>query len=278
MNSIKYVSFLCLLFISVVSRGNSLEIFEDTRLEFRYATGEFINIDHDYSEVNLFAPFARFSNWGLFTDLYGYRFNNGKWGSSVGLGIRKQLDLGILGLNVYYDSRACTKRNFQQVGVGLECFTRYLDFRINGYLPVSRKVISSHHHIFDSIGDGFFAENRRLDYAYDGIDAEIGTSVKYCDFNIYGGVGPYYYSRKDFCNFCGGFSRLEIWWRSIISIEVRASYDKINRGNIQGIFSINLPLGDLFNIHNSCESIFTRPVRRNEIILTDHCCDWKWNW
>ena len=186
-------------------------------------------------------------------------------------------------MNVYYDyRRGDDKHNFHQLGLGAEWLNGCWDLRINSYLPWNKSQTSAYC-VFDDLGDGFFAKRHKFEYAYSGFDAEIGMPLwNCCDFSLYGAAGPYYYGRSHVHHFFGGTARLELDWRSILSLQVRVSYDKVYSTCVQGTIQVSLPL-DFFNCDSCCDScgcqcLFCEPVQRNGIILIDDCCNWTWNW
>lgn len=257
----------------------------ETNIEFSYSMGRYISINNDYFDIGLFTPLVSSIGQSLFLDIHGYRFNDSKWATSIGLAERYQLsELNIVGFNLYYDyRRGKSKNNFHQMGLGFEWLNDCWDIRINGYLPVSKKTQTASFCLFDQLGDGFFATRRNIEFAYSGFDTEIGHAFEnYCDINLYAAVGPYYYQRADQRHFWGAHCRLELNWKSIFSLSIRLSNDNIYSTNVQGIFQVSFPI-DFFNL-NSCfwqsenNCPFSQSVWRNGIILTDHCCDWTWNW
>lgn len=261
----------------------SYDALHATQIEFGYYTGKFISIDKDYGEAGLFAPLSLSNCYTPFLDIRGYRFNDGKWAASTGVGIRKNIsEFSVVGINAYYDyRRGESKHNFHQIGLGFDWLNNCWDFRFNCYLPVCRKTQTSSFCVFDKLGDGFFATRRKIEYAYSGFDAEIGAPLwSYCDFNLYGALGPYYYLRSHQNHFLGGHGRLELDWKSMISFQVRMSYDKVYSTNVQGIIQISIPLDSFCSCWENCEckQLMSQRVHRNGIILTDHCCNWTWNW
>lgn len=259
--------------------------FEGIQIDLGYNFGNFISIDRNYTEIDLFTPY-RINDWTTFLDASGYRFTRGKWGSSVGVGARKPImDESFLGTNVFYDYLRGwhTKHNFHRVGVGVEWLNNCWDFHINGYFPVGRKTHSSHLCLFDQLGDGFHATSKKLEYVYTGFDAEVGMPLyRQCDFRLYGAAGPYYFYRRHFKHFWGGYGRLRLDWKSFISFEGRISYDHVYKTNVQGEIQISIPF-DFFCsgfCESSCECncLSTQPIYRNGIILRDDCCNWTWNW
>lgn len=278
----KHLFFAFATSICLFSKVYSFDLFEGSRLELGYNTGKWISLDEDYSEASLFTPYARTYDWIAFSDIHAYRFNDGKWGASLGLGTRYRMDDDrLFGINAYYDyRRAFATKSFHQAGLGLEWLTPYYDVRVNGYLPIYHRIQHSHCEVFDSIEGDFFAKRCHLEYAYSGIELEVGAPfLNDCDFSLYGASGPYYYACPHVDHFWGGYARLELGWKSIVSCEIRASYDKVYSTKVQGIFKISIPL-DWSSLCSlcECESLFTQPVKRNGVILTEHCCDWKWNW
>lgn len=259
----------------------------NTTFEIGYATGRYITLDQDYTEIGMFMPILNSDNHQFFFDVKGYRFDKGKWGESAGFGYRtRYFDKGVFGINLYYDGitvqrhRHWNKHSYNQVGLGLEWLSECYDLRTNIYLPYGVKLFKSHKCCFDDFSDGFFAKSRILDFAYGGIDAEAGATLfsRY-DFELYAAAGPYYYQRAKARNFWGGLARLEFSWRDIISVQGIVTADKENHTNVQGIFRLSLPLS-LTGLRAicSCDGLLFQPVRRNGVILTDHCCDWDWNW
>lgn len=273
----------CLLALSVCFAtqvfGQELSL-GNTQLSAGYATGRFISIDRDYAKIGLFSPLLCCDQTVFFADGRGYRFNDGKWAASGGLGLRKEFcDCGVVGINAYYDYlRGCAKNNYNQIGVGLEWLHECWDARINGYLPINTKTQLCKHCVFDHIGNGFHASKRHVEFVYKGLNAELGVAlIKHPNGTLYTAAGPYYY-HTTYHRFWGGYARVEFDWKSYFTTEVRVTYDDVYKWNVQGFAQISIPFS-LFCLPNCCCSdLFFQPVRRNDMILTDRCCRWKWNW
>lgn len=285
-----FLAFVLASFLSFNSASAVLNLFpnvQEPRFEVGYAIGDFISVHRNYAEVGLFLPVS-FNTWQPFIDVTGYRFDNGKWASSAGLGIRKICnECSAIGVNAYYDYRRSDhRRDFHQLGVGFEWLNKCWDIRVNTYFPVGDKNQTARFCKFD-IGDNFHATRRLNDYAYSGFDAEIGAPfLRYCGFDLYGAIGPYYYRNHHkhvkHRDFTGGFIRLELDWMTVFSIQLLASHDRVYRTNVQGIFAVAIPF-DFFcfnscNENCGCECGITQAVQRNGIIQLDHCCNWTWNW
>lgn len=256
--------------------------FIDTQLQLTSAVGKFISIDKDYSQIALFAPLAFFSKYKIFLDLQAYRFSKGKWASSVGFVFRKPIDsYRVLGINTYYDYRQGEyNKKFYRLGLGIEWLANCFDLRFNGYLPIGRYIEHPPTHLYTYPGD-YFAIFQRVQSAYQGCDVEISRSLyRYCDLNLYGAIGPYYFYVKRFSHFWGGQAKLELSWRSLLSLQLRTSYDCVYHGKTQGCLEFNIPL-DLFCFKNLIFSEINKwmqLVKRNGIILLYHRESWIWNW
>lgn len=275
----------CVLILSfMISKGNAETLFnKDMYLNLSYATGQFIAIDEDYAQVELFVPIVHENCWLSLGDFSAYRFESGKWASSMGLALRKEMDnYTLVGVNVYYDYRRGrnSDANFHRFGFGIEWLNDCFDIRLNSYLPFNKKNSLYQSCKFSQLGDGFIARVRKSEFAYSGFDAEIGKYLlNYCDFNLYGALGPYYFQRKDRRHFWGCQGRVELDWQRWISLQVNMSYDHIYSFRIQGILEFSIPLNLFFtsSCHCECPSLI-QPIHRNGILLIDDCCDWKWNW
>jgi hypothetical protein len=256
----------------------------EAEFDLGYTVGKYINIG-EHAEIGAFIPFELCSPYQFFIDGRGYRFNGGKWATSAGVGIRSIFfDCDVLGVNAYYDyRRGKAQGDFQQVGIGGEWLTNWLEFRINGYIPVGSKMHKGHFHSFD-LGDGYLATRQQHQFAFGGFDAEIGLPyINYYGLGFYGGIGPYFYGKEHHDHFWGGFARFEMDWRSILYAEVVYSYDKIHTSNVQGVFRFSIPLNffcDSYNCdpYDSCGDLLTNRVHRSGIILLDNSCHWTWNW
>lgn len=252
---------------------------EASRINIGYAAGQFITIDKSYLELGFSNPFMVCQDCYSFIDLNGYRFNNGKWASSIGLGIRENItDCCAFGVNAYYDYRRINcERNFHQLGVGLEWFTERLDFQINGYVPIKNRS----HKCIHTFNLNVVVTNEETIFAYTGFDAGIGTQLfNYCNYSLYTALGPYYFFKHNRDDFAGVFGELQLDWQSMVSLQLRMSYDRVNAFNVQGVFQLSIPLDFSCFCEDKkyweCEGLLSRPVRRNDMILTGHSCRWSW--
>jgi len=258
--------------------------FAGPRFEVGYSTGKFIGIDRDYAEFGVFLPLSTAGEWVPFLDARGYRFEDSQWGSSAGIGLRAPLNDGsIFGVNAYYDYlEGDFNHGFHRGGAGFEWLGSCLDVRMNGYFPFSSRIHHSKPRVCTYPG-GYILECRRNEFRVgDGFDAEVGLPLlNFCDFTIYGAMGPYYYHFPRHQNFWGGQWRLEINWRSYLSVRVNTSYDGRYHSRTQVQALVSVPLTVLFgnsSLTDYCNDLITQPVRRNGIIFTDRCCFCTQNW
>lgn len=287
------VSFLCISFLTIFWSLHSPSLSandccrSDTdetwvaRAEVAGAWGQFIGQDKNYGEVGLFLGPAPQDNWFFFSDLRGYWLQNHRLAANAGLGMR-WLDCcseRVWGGNVYYDYFEGRHKGFNRMGVGLESLGTCLDFRINGYLPLNESAHSSKNNLL--YPGGYIATFQRREFAYKGVDAEIGGQIwDGCDFDIYAAAGPYYYGGKDVSEVYGGQIRLELRFFEYLTLEGRFSDDNRYHLQGQGKLVLSIPLDSFFCCFDldPCRELFTRPVRRNGLPFFDKCCNWTKNW
>jgi hypothetical protein len=245
-----------------------------------YAFGQYIGLDQNYGEIGVLVACPSFSSWDLFSQMNGYWLQDNQWAASVGIGVRRTNCSGRQwGVNFFYDGRkGCRSKIFNRLGIGAELLSRCFDFRINGYLPFEQRHTCSTFLYDQYIGDYFWKRSER-EFAFKGVDAEIGRRLwDVCDFSLYGALGPYYYYNKQVGSFVGGFARLELNWLDYLSCIVRISYDKENRTRVQGELVATIPLYQLgSNVGCSCSLSYV-PVQRNPVIFTKRCRHLDWNW
>jgi hypothetical protein len=270
----------CLLAGNYASKA--CESWPNARLELGTRSGQFIAIHKPHEEAGLFVPF-RCRDGVFFSDLRYYRFHNAKEATSFGLGWRQYIcNDRIFGFNVYHDYRK-SHGDFQRLGLGFELLNPCWDFRLNGYAPIDRTTRKRSDCRFKHIGRKFFARNKRFEFAYYGVDAELGTTLMRCgNWRLYGAAGPYGLFRYQRHMVWGGYGRLELDWNSFLSFQLRGSQDKRYNSRLQALVDLTIPLDVLFScpreIFCTRQCNIEQPVRRNGIILTDTCCHWKWNW
>ncbi len=256
---------------------------KESRMDLEYNFGEFISIEDTYADVELFVPILYSEKEIISLNVGWYQFDNRKCAANIGLCARKCINEdNIVGINAYYDYlRENCHANFNRIGVGIEWFNIFSDMRINAYLPTWNNPYPCKRCVFDQIGQGFFAAKTISVSAYRGFDAELGKGLwKNHHFKLYGAAGTYYFNEKCLNSFWGGMARIELNWKSLFFLKVRASYDHVYHTNIQATVGISIPLDFSFSKwhEKNCSFNLRQPIQRIGIILTDRYCHWTWNW
>lgn len=201
--------------------------------------------------------------------------------SSVGLGFRQMILDGnaIIGGNVYWDSiESAYDHHYDQLGLGVEVLTKWVDFRFNYYLPeddqheISRSSSHSSSTSFGPVGvtevstvDSF----RRYEAGLEGFNTEIGFRIpgveRFADLRLY--AGYYSYENPFGDDFEGFTGRLEARVLNGVTLDVAYWEDEeLNGGNWTGGVRVSLPFtfANLFTGRNpfeGAEDTF-KPYRR----------------
>src|SRR5580658_7202074 len=111
------------------------------RAAVRHIEAGGIGYNTGYSSLDVFLATDP-NKWRVmpFLDLRGHVFNNGTYAANGGIGARGMWGCRAYGINGYYDFRNTNRRNYNQVGAGLETLGKLWDLRVNGYLPVGKKL------------------------------------------------------------------------------------------------------------------------------------------
>src|SRR3569832_2212519 len=125
-----------------------------SRISARYTSPKGVGYNEGYTTLEgFFAPATIVGDkWLPFVDIRGHLFDNGKWASNSGLGVRHMGSSRIWGVNAYYDYRNTHRHRYSQVAVGLESLGIVWDFRLNGYIPVCKNHSSLYHPQFGAGG------------------------------------------------------------------------------------------------------------------------------
>jgi len=252
------------------------------RLSARHIEGRGIGYDQGYSTLEAFFAHDP-GEWCFlpFLDVKGHISDNGKWAANAGLGIREIYGKRVWGLNGYYDYRNTRKKNYTQAGVGLETLGDFWDFRINGYIPLGKKISSPYSVRFEKFSGPRIILSQKYQYALKGSDAELGFHFgRSRSFKFYAAAGPYYYRGKIGDNIWGGKARMAAMYKDYITLEVSDSYDNAFRNRVQGQITFTIPFGRDSRVTKrgrvcSCEmaealtSRMLQPVGRQEIIPVD---------
>ena len=202
-------------------------------------------------------------------DLRGHVFNDARLAGNTGVGFRYALydDSYRIGTNFFYDFRSTNHFFANQVGAGLEFLSHAWDVRLNGYLPVGRKRDFEEKRFHHFAGNHAFVY-RKLHAALPCIDGEVGTTFG-CHW--YAAAGTYYlFSDHDHHistnNTWGGKARVDVTLGRYVGLGVSVTYDSIFHARVQGILTLNIPLGPRLKTQKKGRSLQQVPIVRNEII------------
>ncbi|MCK4934432.1 MAG: inverse autotransporter beta domain-containing protein, partial [Simkaniaceae bacterium] len=217
-----------------------------------YRAGRGVGYKRSYTSGFLFLTPNWERSFQPFLDARAHIFNNGRFASNLGGGLRFTSDTNnfSLGANLYYDFRSSKKLDTHQVGVGLESLFPYFDIRLNGYIPLANNEK------IDPLKFRKFKGNtinvKRVTYkAIPTINAELGIPIPgdFCrTANVYVGVGPYYLFGKQvkettFESAYGVKGRISAKFFDMLGLEFVISADRVYHTRAQGAISFTMPIG-----------------------------------
>ncbi len=221
----------------------------------RFDVGQFLNdrlgVDGGDTNFNFLLPFLVGSDHEvLFVDARGLVSQSGRGGASAGLGYRvyaPDMDR-VLGISGWVDYDDGNNRTYQQAGLSFESLGRWIDVRLNGYVPFGRddSVISR-----SFVGDPFFGGSNLLvnqrtasESAFYGMDAEIGGPLPVLGrYGVSGYVGGYWLDSQTDDTAAGPRVRFEANVTDNFRVNVTASNDSVFGTNAWVNFQMTLPDG-----------------------------------
>ncbi|MCE5318350.1 MAG: inverse autotransporter beta domain-containing protein [Parachlamydia sp.] len=253
---------------SIGSLSHPGETSGSIQFEIGYALGKFIGIKKSYAEIGLLIAPEPISYYQPLADFKIYRFTNGRWASSMGIGARWWDSCSrIWGANLFFDHLQGSLGNFNRFGAGLELFTDLVDLRLNAYLPFSSEKSRDGIENWDPF--------RETENVFWGLDFEAGR--RWClGYNLVAelAAGPYYYHHKDVKSIYGAMVRAELFYLRYFSLECRVSDDNLYKANFQAKITLTLPLFELFcSKEQTCNPI-TQPIQRTGVMFTKHESVW----
>ena len=214
--------------------------------------GGLYGYDAGYSNIGVFAPYKLEEDAILFVHGMGMVTYDGRGGASVGTGWRywmEGLDR-IVGLSVWFDFDNGHAQPYQQVGLSFESLGRYVDYRINGYIPISNpdhvlySQLSSNSFLYGS-GIGLI-RNNTIEQSYTGFDAEMGGPTPILGrYGLNAYIGGYFFTGngQHGGNFTGVSGRLLSQINEDVSFGVQVTDDAAFGLNTQFQVFVNLPDG-----------------------------------
>lgn len=171
----------------------------------------------------------------FFSDLRFFPTNSGTIGGNAGAGYRYYYSDWdrIFGISGWYDADNTRSLYFQQLGLSLESYGEFVDFRTNLYLPVGETTRNSFSGIVAGStrfrGDNIVYDQTRSWYtAMKGIDMEAGIPIpgefsKDHALRVYGGW--YHFSGDNVSSITGGQARVQANIISGLDAHVQVMYD-----------------------------------------------------
>lgn len=245
------------------------------RAALRHIEGGGIGYAEGYTTLEAFlAP--DHTQWKLmpFFDARGHVFNNGKAAANAGIGLRTECEKRVYGINAYYDYRNLGRFHSNQVGVGLETLGEVLDFRINGYLPVGKKISEGYDLRYGGFSGNHLLLSQKFQSALKGFNAECGFHLQedQC-FDLYATAGTYFFTGKVAGSTWGVNASIAGTYNDLLSVEISDSYDHIFGNRLQAQVSIGFSFGPGKAECTTCRMAsadrMLKPVRRQEIIVKD---------
>ena len=192
-----------------------------------------------------------------FDDRDGYEWN-------FGLGYRHLLfdDKVILGGNVFYDMRrSYTGKKYDQIGVGAEVLTEWVNGRVNGYISLSdpNTIASWKDWYFTNTGLAF---SQGKEVPMSGVDYELGAKIPYISDYVETWVyaGGYNFSGSHSKNMNGFMARLEVIPTDFLKLNYEMRHDNVRDTEHYGEVSVEIPfsIDNLVSGKNPFEGIGSR--------------------
>ena len=203
------------------------------------------------SITGLWAPQSR--NAFLFLNSRHHYEDNGQFISSTGLGFRAMCPKNeiIAGLNVFWDSISSAHDNdFDQLGIGAEILTHWVDARFNYYLPEDDTYEIGRRSTRKTGGTTTTTRNlKSYEAALEGFNAEAGVLIpgldKYAEVRVF--AGYYHYDNPFGGDFQGFKARVEAHVLPGVIAGVEYWDDaELMGGHWTGSLSVSVP----FSIYN----------------------------
>jgi hypothetical protein len=270
-----------LIFFALILPLSGFAAPQPCRAVFRHIEGGGIGYKDGYTTLEMFMSSDQ-SQWDVtpFLDARSHVFNNGKWATNIGFGIRAPRGNEVYGINTYYDYRNGGRFTSNQLGLGLEALGELFDFRINGYLPVGKTTSSPYDATFGTFSGNNLLLSQKYQCAMKGTDAEMGCHFgKSESLNFYAAVGPYYFKGAVGHGAGGAKGRVSCTLKDVLTLEISNSYDRTFHNKFQGQISLNFSFGSqskskerdyICNAVNTLDDRMLQSVARQEIIVMDN--------
>ena len=201
----------------------------------------------DYS-LDMFAPVWQDSSSLIFFDPR-FRINpalNNENEVNLGLGYRRLImnDAWFVGGNVFFDTTdSANNHRYNQVGVGLEARSKWIDAILNGYIVTGNSVNRLTGLDRYSLGEDALLRRNGYEEAMSGMDGEVGTAIpgisNYIETRAY--VGGYWWSSKEAGDITGVRARVQVDPVPLVTLNGIYSWDHVNQSDWRGEAYLNIP-------------------------------------
>lgn len=244
-----------------------------------FSYGQGVSQDRPLAPLEAF-PFFLVENSLYFSDLRFYPTIEGTFGGSAGAGYRyyaPRIDR-VFGASFWYDADGTRDEYFQQVGLSLETYGKWIDFRTNFYLPVGQTTQQSSSTLVPASAE-YVGENLLYNQinsflaAMKGVDMEAGVLLpghfsEEHGIRIYGGW--YYYDDDQGDHILGASARLQANIASGLDASVQVTND--NYFDTRAFLGVSWTFGPLHRSNLSQDNakgrIGERVVRNYTVLVT----------
>ena len=223
---------------------------KNEQVQLRHVEGKGVGYSLGYTTIQVFFSPDNEKCIPLL-DLRGHIFDDGKFAANVGLGFRYPSSW-VCGMNAYYDYRQTSHFHYNQFTLGLEALGTWIDFRLNGYIPVGKK-------------QSIRKDRHEQELAFKGVNAEMGIHLFKNDKTVlYGAFGPYYLEGNG-RNAWGGEARFSVTFLDHVRFEVNGSYDSFFRWIGQGQISLMYFFGNDKQLKHPQKTCYEERVLRDRV-------------
>lgn len=211
----------------------------------------------------------------LFADTRAIITDNAEGGVNLGVAYRHYSAAlnRIFGLNAYWDYDAGHHNEYQQVGIGFESLGKWVDFRINGYIPYGdqSQILSDTILLNPQFGGNLILLQRQrlVESAFTGFDTEIGGPLPLLGkYGVSGYLGAYYWQSDEDEDTAGVRVRFNTQITEDWSIGVAVSDDRLFDTNVWMNVALTLPDGKptrWFRQRPVRERLLSRPERQYRV-------------
>lgn len=243
------------------------------RFTLRHEIGRRIGYDDGMTTLGMFIPLGEIEGDSLlFCDLQPMFYNDGTFGSNLGLGFRvlgPSLDR-VYGMYAYYDYRQTDFTSFNQLTLGFDSLGTVVDLRANLYLPeqdrreMPRSAVRDPHFLGHELRFGGF------EYAMQGGDFEVGLvlpELRQTQSRLLGGL--YHFDTQEDEDATGVRLRLETHWTSRLTTDAALYHDDLTGTT----FVFGIALNWLAESHSSWRPPIQSVRRGPQRHITQHASD-----